>query len=103
LIRDLKYFLYKLISPRPTFPQDITQEEQKIMASHVDYWKQLAERRTTLIFGPVLDPKGVYGLAIVEAQEETLVENIGYNDPAIKASMGFRFEIYPFIDAVLRG
>jgi uncharacterized protein len=98
----LKYFLYKLISPRPTFPQDITQEEQKIMASHVDYWKQLAERRTALFFGPVLDPKGVYGLAIVEAQEETLVENIGYNDPAIKASASFKFEIYPFIDAVLR-
>jgi uncharacterized protein len=98
----LKYFLYKLISPRPTFPQDINEEEQKIVERHADYWKQLAERRTAVFFGPVLDPKGVYGLAIVEAQEETLVENIGYNDPAIKASAGFKFEIYPFIDAVLR-
>ena len=39
---------------------------------------------------------------LVEAQEETMVENIAYNDPAIKASAGFRFEIYPFIDPVLR-
>ena len=49
-----------------------------------------------------LDPKGVYGLAIVEVQEETLVNNIAINDPAIKASVGFKFEIYPIVDPVLR-
>ena len=54
------------------------------MEKHISYWKQLAERRIALFFGPVLDPKGVYGLAIVEVQEETLVNNIAINDPAIK-------------------
>ena len=62
------------------------------MEKHISYWKQLAERRIALFFGPVLDPKGVYGLAIVEVQEETLVNNIAINDPAIKASVGFKLK-----------
>jgi hypothetical protein len=69
----MKYFLYKLIPPRPTFPQDMTEAEGKIMQEHVAYWQDLADRRITIIFGPILDPDGAYGIAIVEAKDEIVI------------------------------
>jgi len=88
----MKYFLYKLIPPRPTFPQDMTEMERKLMQEHVAYWKDLAKRRIAIVFGPVSDPRGTYGLAILEVEDETVVNNISANDPAIKADSGFRYE-----------
>jgi hypothetical protein len=34
--------------------------------------KNLADRRIAIVFGPVEDPKGVYGLAIIETEDETI-------------------------------
>ena len=48
------------------------------------YWRGLADKRTALIFGPVLDPDGMYGIAIIETNDETVVQDIGKNDPAIR-------------------
>jgi uncharacterized protein YciI len=95
----MKYFLFKLIPPRPTFPQDIPESEGKLMQDHVAYWRGLGDKRTVLIFGPVLDPDGMYGIAIIETNDETVVQDIGKNDPAIKAEVGFRFETYPYFRA----
>lgn len=54
------------------------------MQEHGAYWKDLAERRIAVIFGPVFDPKGAYGMAIVEVKEEGFVHEIALKDPAIK-------------------
>lgn len=96
------YFLYKLIPPRPTFPQDMTEAERKLIQEHVAYWKDFADRKIAVVFGPVVDPKGAYGLAIVEVDGETVVREIGNNDPTIKANVGFRFEIYLMPEPILR-
>jgi len=52
-------FLFKLLSPRPTFPMDMTESERKVMQDHVVYWTGLRDKGTAIVFGPVLDPKGV--------------------------------------------
>ena len=62
----MKYFLYKLLPPRPTFPQDMTEAEGELMQEHVNYWKILVDKRLAVIFGPVADLRGIYGLAIIE-------------------------------------
>ena len=98
----MNYFLYKLISPRSTFPQDMTEEEIKAMKEHLTYWQDLTNKNFVLIFGPVADPKGIYGLAIVEADDEAVVTNFGINDPAIKANLGFKFEVFPLLQPILR-
>ena len=41
----MTYFLYKLISPRTPFPQDITSMEMKIMKEHVVHWKELTDKK----------------------------------------------------------
>jgi hypothetical protein len=62
----MKYFLYKLLPPRPTFPQDMTEAEGELIQEHINYWKTLVDKRIAVIFGPVADPRGIYGLAIIE-------------------------------------
>jgi len=69
------------------------------MQEHALYWKDLTVKRIAVAFGPVLDPKGVWGLAIVEAANEQDVRALGANDPAIKA--GLRFEVYPMPGAIV--
>ena len=98
----MKYFLYKLIPPRPTFAQDMNEAEAKLMREHADYWKGLMKRRLVIVFGPVADPKGVYGIAILELEEEADANALGMNDPAIKAKAGFNFEVHPIDRAVVR-
>ena len=98
----MHYFLNKLIPPRPTFAQDMTEVEGKVMREHVEYWQDLANRKIAIIFGPVLDPSGVYGIAIIETDYESVVENICSNDPAVKAQIGFRSEHHLIPDPILR-
>lgn len=59
---DARRFLYKLIPPRPTFVQDMTEAEIKAMEEHAVYWKGLTDRGIAIAFGLVLDPKGPWGL-----------------------------------------
>ncbi len=98
----MKYFLCKLIPPRPTFAQDMKDAEAKLMQEHAVYWKGLMERGLVIVFGPVADPNGTYGVAILEVGEEVDVNALGVNDPTIKANVGFSFEVYPMERAVLR-
>ena len=69
--------------------------ERKIMQEHVDYWKDLSDRRIAIIFGPVLDPKDTWGVAIVEVASEPEAHILGRNDPAVQAD--FTFELFKSI------
>jgi len=98
----MKYFLFKLIPPRPTFAHDMKEAEAKLMQEHAAYWKGLMDRGLVILFGPVADPKGVYGIAILELEEEAYANALGMNDPTIKANVGFNFEVYAMDRAILR-
>jgi len=89
---DKKHFALKLISCRPTFAQDMTPEERVIMQQHVVYWRELMDKGKVLVFGPVMDPKAVYGLGIIEAENEEEVKAFIANDPATKINT---YEFYP--------
>ncbi|HZA08415.1 MAG TPA: YciI family protein [Nitrososphaeraceae archaeon] len=86
-------FLCKLIPPRPSFVQDMTEAERKVMQEHAAYWKTLVDNGTAIVFGLVLDPKGPWGLGIVEVANESDVHMLGTNDPAVKEA-GLTFEVY---------
>ena len=88
----MNHFLYKLIPPRPTFDQDMSENEGAIMGRHVAYWQELAERGTAIVFGPVSDPAGAWGLAVVEAETKEEVRALGDVDPAVASGLA-RFEI----------
>ncbi len=88
------HFVIKLISPRPTFAQDMTKEEIEIMKQHGSYWKDKADKGIALVYGPVQDPKGVYGLGIIEVENEDQASAFAAEDPAVKSGLS-RTEIYP--------
>lgn len=98
----MKRFLLRLIAPRPTFAQDMTEAERRVMREHVAYWKGLFDKRIAVVFGPVLDPKGVWGVAIIEVADEAEGKALVANDPTVKAGVG-AIELYPmFPDAMVR-
>ena len=77
----------RLIPPRPTFDKDMTPEETKAMQAHYLYWKDKFEKGVCLFGGPVLDPKGVYGVVVIVAPNEDAARAIADADPSVKAGI----------------
>jgi uncharacterized protein YciI len=98
----MAFFLCKLIAPRSTFAQDMTESERSLMGDHGGYWKTLADRGVAVVFGPVMDPKGAWGLGLLEAKDESEIRSLLANDPVTKANAGFRYEIAPMAQATFR-
>jgi uncharacterized protein YciI len=71
------------------------------MGEHAAYWTELAGKGTALLFGPVLDPKGVWGVGILAVEDEQALEALTTNDPAVKSGLGLRYEILPMARVVL--
>jgi uncharacterized protein YciI len=88
----MPHFFLKLIPPRPTFADDMSEAERGIMQRHVGYLAGLLASGTGVAFGPVMDPAGVFGMGIVEAADEAAARAITDNDPASAVA---RYEIYP--------
>jgi hypothetical protein len=74
-------FFLKLNPPRPTFMIDMTADERLVMQKHVSYWTSLLDG-TVIVFGPVFDPKGCYGVGVVSVDTEEHLKKIIGNDPA---------------------
>jgi uncharacterized protein YciI len=90
----MKHFFVKLISPRPTFPLDMSDDERLLMQEHAVYLKSLQERGVVPVYGPVLDPKGAWGLGIIETESEEQAHAYMDNDPTVKAHLN-TYEIAP--------
>jgi uncharacterized protein YciI len=82
-----RYFVYKLIPPRPSFDVDATEEENEIMGRHAAYWRDLMSQGSVLIFGPVAASSGAWGLGVVKADEERELHDIAAADPAIASGL----------------
>jgi len=95
---EQKYFFLKLNPPRPSFAMDMTDEEKRIMQEHITYWNDLLAKGIAIVFGPVFEPSGVFGIGIVTVKDEQSLQDIEANDPALKA--GNRYEAYPMMAVV---
>jgi uncharacterized protein len=88
----MPHFLCKLKPPRPTFLTDMTDEETLVMRGHREYWTPRVEIGVVIAMGPVADPSGGYGVAIVEAPSLAALEAMQASDPAIASGRGFAYE-----------
>ena len=91
----MPHFFCKLIAPRPTFPFDMDESEQALMGRHAAYWAGMCQEGAVLVYGPVMDPKGPYGMGIFEGADEADVKRRTGADPVMQAGIGFRIEITP--------
>jgi uncharacterized protein YciI len=96
------YFLCRLVSPRPSFPHDMTAAEVALMQEHASYWMGLVQDGTAVAFGPVFDAEGAWGLGLVEVHGESEAKALTAADPVVRANAGFGYEISPMPQLVLR-
>jgi len=82
-----KTWFVRLIPPRPTFDKDMSPEETKAMQAHFVYWKDQFDKGICLFGGPVLDPRGVYGVLAIVAATEVEAKAIAEADPSVKAGI----------------
>jgi uncharacterized protein len=76
-------FVFRLKAPRPTFALDLTDEEREIMGLHAAYWQRFIDSGQMVVFGPVLDNTGSWGLGVVEAEDEDELRAFAAGDPVV--------------------
>ena len=88
----MPHYFCKLRPPRTTFITDMTSDEAQLMRAHREYWTPRVETGVVIAMGPVADPRGGYGVAIIEADSEAALEAMQKADPVIAAGQGFAYE-----------
>jgi uncharacterized protein YciI len=73
----------------------MTEEERALMDQHAAYWRGLVDQGSALVFGPVFDPKGPYGIAIAVAEDDAAAQSLTTEDPVVKAKVGFTWQVLP--------
>lgn len=91
---DKKHYFLKLIPPRPTFVQDMTEEERLLMREHTRYTREHFTAGRLLIYGPVMAAGGAFGMAVLEVADEAEAQQFIEGDPTVKAGLN-KFEICP--------
>src|SRR5918911_1619933 len=81
-------FVFRLIAPRPTFALDMTDEEREIMGRHAAHWQPLIDAGRMVVFGPVLDDTGSWGLGVIEADDEDELRAHAAGDPFVTSGTG---------------
>ena len=86
-----KYFFLKLIPPRPSFMMDMNEKERATMQQHAAYWNKYVQEGMMIALGPVMDPKGGYGVGIAEVESLEQLNELIAKDPANGVN---KYEVY---------
>lgn len=89
------HFFCKLVPPRPDFMQTMNEAERDAMREHVAYWTDKVSTGNALLFGPVADPAGGYGIGVMKAENLNAMIALRDADPVMRANAGFRYDIAP--------
>jgi uncharacterized protein len=84
----MSIFVFRLKAPRPSFALDMTDEEREIMGRHAAYWQPFIDSGQMVIFGPVLDGTGSWGLGVIEAEDEDELRTFAAGDPVVTTGTG---------------
>ena len=88
-------FLLRIEPTRAGFTlQNMTPEEARLATQHVQYLKSLLDSGKMSLAAQVFDPKGLWGIVIVNAPDRDAARAILDADPMVKANM-FRGEALP--------
>ena len=83
MLPTMATFVFRLIAPRPTFALDMSDDEREIMGRHAAHWQPYVDSGQMVVFGPVLDDTGSWGLGVVESDDEDELRAHALNDPAV--------------------
>ena len=80
--------MFRLQAPRPNFALDMTDEEREVMARHAAYWQPFIDSGQMVVFGPVLEQTGSWGLGVIEAEDEDELRQFAAADPVVTTGTG---------------
>lgn len=89
---EKQFYAVYLNPSRPDFAMTMSDDERAIMLQHVAYWTEKLNEGKVYAFGPVFDPKEIYGLGVVAVENEDELKEIIANDPAGKIN---KYEYFP--------
>jgi uncharacterized protein YciI len=92
-------YFFRLNPPRADFAQTMTPDEQRAMAEHQEYWQQLLRDGRVVVYGPVADPEGVWGMGVLRAADRAEMLAISERDPSVTAGVN-TFEVFEIMGGV---
>ena len=98
-----RQFLLRLEPVRKDFTlQTMTEAERPVVGEHVAYLTGLLAKGTLTFAGQAFDPKGFWGIVVVNAPDLEAAKAILNGDPVIKSKL-FAGEAIPFRTVFERG
>jgi uncharacterized protein YciI len=94
-------FVFRLKAPRPTFALDMSDDEREIMGRHAAYWQPYIDSGQMVVFGPVLDDTGSWGLGVIEDEDEDELRAFAARDPVVTSGTA-SMEIGEMLAAFIR-
>ena len=82
------------ITARPTFVNDMTEEEGEIMGIHFEYLKSKFDSKELVLAGPIL-AEGQFGVSVFKANSYDQAMELASNDPAVKEGI-MKPGVHPF-------
>jgi uncharacterized protein len=61
----------------------MTEAEREIMGRHAAYWQRFIDSGQMVVFGPVLDTTGSWGLGVIEAADGDELRAFAAGDPVV--------------------
>jgi uncharacterized protein YndB with AHSA1/START domain/uncharacterized protein YciI len=78
---EFKQFHVSLLGTRPGWPENMTDEEQKIMTDHYHYLKDLVSKNKVILAGPCFEP--VFGCIILQVESKEEAREIMDKEPSV--------------------
>ena len=97
--RPMPFFFARLVPKRKDFPANLTPDEGATMQRHSAFLTGQLEKGALVVAGPVMDPSGVFGLAVIESESIDAARELLGTDPA--NALG-HYEVAPMGPAIVR-
>ena len=94
-------FVLRLIGPRPDFAMTMTDEERELMGRHGEHWRPRVEAGDVVVFGPVLDDTGSWGLCVADVDDEAELRAYAAQDPTVQSGQ-FHYEVGTLLTGFVR-
>ena len=94
----MPFFFCRLNPPRATFASDMSDEEKATMTKHVAFWTEKAREGISVVFGPVADREGFYGIGVYKVKDEEEMRQLLEQDPAKQI---LTYVVQPMVRAVV--
>ena len=71
------------------------------MQQHFAYWGERMAEGQVLVVGPVMDPDGPYGIAVLKVDDEATARAICQADPVLVADLGSSYKLFEMHNALV--